>query len=50
MLEAASLSASYYAGLNRRPHLPHDVVPQLIWAVPPREMLAALELAATSYA
>jgi O-antigen ligase/Flp pilus assembly protein TadD len=48
-LEAASLSASYYAELYRRPYLPYDMVPQLIRAVPTGEMLAALELAATSY-
>ncbi len=48
-LEAASSSASYYAELYRRPYLSYDTVPQLIRAVPTGEMLAALELAATSY-
>jgi hypothetical protein len=48
-LEASSSSASYHAELCRRPYLPYDMVPQPIRAVPTREMLTALELAATSY-
>jgi len=48
-LEAASSSASYYAELYRRRYLPHDMIPQLIRAVPTREMIAALEFAAASY-
>ncbi len=48
-LELTMVSAGYYAELYRRPYLSFDMVPQMIRAVPTREMQAALELAAVSY-